>query len=388
MLDIKNITRSYKSSIGKSLKEKKIPYFRIVSHGSMFQAGLGYKQKRFIYDDINSYVASRLCNNKNYTNYILEQCGIPVPRGEKVHNKEDLAKTFEKLQKPIVIKPVSEMWGKGITTNISTLTEAKKAFDIAIKYKGDYVIAEEHILGDDNRILFIGGEFIAGLRRMPPFVVGDGKDSIAKLIEKENLARKKSRKKVKSILVDETVTNYLKKQGFSLESILPQDKKIFVRMTGNICSGGISKNITEDVHPAIVALGKDIISFLGMEIAGIDIITTDISKSLEETGGKISEVNQNPDIGMHTSPYLGKAIDTAGIFVDYLFPSLQDAWIEIEKDSQKIMDTTELYKHLRDIPKKVIRFEKLHSKKTETVETPDRPLLSYLLSNLTVRIEL
>lgn len=387
-MDISNITRPYNNSIGKSLNKKGVPYFRLVPRGSIFQAGLGYKQKRFIYDDINSHVATRLCSNKNHTKYLLEQCGFPVPFGEKIYNKEDLSQAFKKLQKPIVIKPLSEMWGKGITTNITSLEEAEKAFDIAIQYTGDYVIAEEHILGDDNRILFIGGKFIAGLKRTPPFVIGNGKDTISSLIEKENTNRKKNQKKVKPILIDETVDNFLKKQGFSINSVLPSDKKLFVRMTGNICSGGISENITSSVHPSIINIGESIVSLLGLEIAGIDILTTDISKPLEETGGKISEVNQNPDIVMHTDPYLGEPIDTSGIFIDYLFPKLQDAWIEIKRNNNQINSASELNKYLRTIPKKISYFEKTHPQKITTLENPDKPLLNYLLSNQTVAVEL
>jgi len=386
-MDIRNITKVYNNAIGNAIVRKGIPHFRILKKSSTFQVGLGYKQKRFIYDDINSSTARRICNNKSFTKYFLEQLDIPVPHGEKIKTILELEKAFKKLSKPVVIKPVSEMWGKGISTNIKTLQEAKKAYKIARSFKGSYVIIEEHILGDDHRILYIGGQYIAGLKRTPPCIIGDGKNTIENLIKNENLKRKKSNRIVKEILIDEPVLNFLKIQGLSMKSILPKEKKIKIRMTGNICSGGISENITDKVHPSIIKLGEEIISYLDLEIGGIDILTTDISRPLSETSGKISEINQNPDIVMHTKPYLGKPRDTAGLFIDYLFPSEKNAWIKIKRGRKTIKSQKELNKYLHIVPKKVICIQK-NSLKKIIIHNPDKALFNYLISNLTYSINI
>jgi cyanophycin synthetase len=387
-MDIKNVTKAYHNSIGRALQKRSIPHFRIVKKTSIFQAGLGYKQRRFVYDDISSAVARRICNNKNYTKYFLEQINAPIPKGECVHDEIELGKYFKKMKKPLVIKPISEMWGKGVTTGIITFDEALQAYRIARKYHGEYVIMEEHISGDDHRILYVGGKYVAGLKRIPPFVIGNGRDAIESLIRKENMKREKSNKAVKEIIIDETVVNFLKSQGITLSSIPVKGEVVKVRMTGNICSGGISENITETVHPSIIEMGRQVISCLDLEIGGIDVITTDITKSLEESGGRISEVNQNPDIGMHTNPYFGKSIPTAQVFVDYLFPDKKDAWIEVKKGSRKIANQKELNKYLGIVPKKVIQKESLHSKKRIIIKKPQKTLLNYLLSNLTLSVDL
>jgi len=201
-MDIKSITNVYNNAIGRAIVRKKIPHFRILKKSSTFQVGLGYKQRRFLYDDINSSAASRICNNKSFTKYFLRQLGVPVPVGEKIYNADDLEREFKTIKKPVVIKPVSEMWGKGISTNITTLDGARRAYAIAAQFHGEYVIMEEHIMGDDYRILFLGGKYIAGLKRTPPFVIGNGTDTIENLIAKENAQRKKSVKIIKEILVD------------------------------------------------------------------------------------------------------------------------------------------------------------------------------------------
>ncbi len=386
-MDIRNITKKYNNSIGDAIVKKRLPYFRILKKSSTFQVGLGYKQKRFAYDDINSSTARRICDNKSFTKYFLEQLNIPVPKGVRVHNIQAIAENFNRLSKPVVVKPVSEMWGKGVTTNIMTLNEAKRAYKIATQYKGKYVIMEEHVAGDDHRILYIGGKFIAGLKRSPPYIIGNGKDTIEAIIKKENKKRKKSDKIVKEILVDSAVLNFLKKQKYSLKRKPRKGEVVKIRMTGNISSGGISENITSKVHPSIIKLGEEIISYLDLEIGGIDVLTTDITKPLEKTGGRISEINHNPDIGMHTSPYIGKPVYTTRIFIDYLFPRIDDAWITIRKGNKKIHTQEELNSHLKDIPRMIVQIYKANGKKT-IIHKPNKPLFNYLLSNTTYSVKL
>jgi len=385
-MDLKNITKPYNNSVGRALTKRGIPYFRLIKN--IIQAGLGYKQKRFIYDDINSAATTKICSTKDYTKYILNQLGAPIPDGEKIESVEELKRVFRRIKKPVVIKPISEMWGRGVTTNITNLKEAVRAYRIARKYSPCYVIMEEHIQGDDYRILFIGGKYIAAVKRMPPYIVGNGTDSIKKLIERENLKRKEGKKKIKEILIDETVSLCLKKQGFTLGDVLPKGKKVQVRMTANICSGGYSKNVSEVVHSSIIELCQEIISCLDLEIGGIDVITTDIGKPLDQTGGKITEVNENPALSMHNYPYFGKKINTAQIFIDYLYPRPQDAWIRIKKGSRIIKSQKVLNKYLAEIPQKVIQKKDRNSNQKVVIKKPDKPLLNYLLSNLTVSIDL
>lgn len=378
--------KPWRSDIGRVLTQKGIPYFRLIRN--IFQIGLGYRQRRVIYDDINSAVATKLCQTKDYTKHVLRLLGIPVPEGTKIRSIKELKMAFRRVKKPVVIKPVSEMWGRGVTTGITTLAEAIKAYKIAHKYSPFYVLMEEQLLGDDFRILFIGGRYIAALKRVPPFVIGDGISTIKELIEKENLKRQKSHRRIKPILLDETVEICLRRQGFYLGDVLPAGTKIKVRMTANICSGGYSYNVSDKVHPSIIQLCREIVHYLDLEIAGIDIITPDISRPLSETGGKISEVNENPDVAMHHYPFYGKKINTAQIFVNYLFPQPQDAWIPIKRGLKIIKTPPTLNRYLMTFPKRVVQKKEKDARQRVVIKNPEKPLLNYLLHNLTIAVDL
>jgi cyanophycin synthetase len=278
------------------------------------------------------------------------------------------------------------MWGKGIITNIQTLEEAIKAYKIASQYKGSHVIIEEHVQGDDHRILILNGNYIAGLRRTAPFVIGDGINSIIDLIRKENERRKHSDAIIKNIMVDATLEECLQLQSVSMTDVIEKDKKIFVRMTGNICSGGISENITTQVHPSIIETCKTIGACLNMKLLGVDIITTDISKPFSVTNAKVTEVNENPDILMHTSPYIGEAIDTTQLFIDYLYPDPTEAWIDITVNGNILNKREKLEQYLDIIPKQVSQFENFNTKKVTFINSPDKPLQQYLLDVRTTSI--
>ena len=221
---------------------------------------------------------------------------------------------------------------------------------------------------------------------MRPFVIGDGIMTIEQLIQAENKKRKKSGKWIKEILIEDTVHIALKEQGLDLKAVPEKDKKVFVRMTGNISSGGISEDITDKVCPENIELAIKVAGYLGLEIAGVDFLTTDITKPLEEAGGAITEVNQDPDVGMHENPYIGKPKMTARMLVDYVFPDLKDAWIPIWLDGKKIEDEEIVDKNLGKVPKLVKQYKDRRSKEIIEIKDPDENLYNYLLNPVTCEV--
>ncbi|MEI7562626.1 MAG: hypothetical protein WCJ39_02705 [bacterium] len=56
-----------------------------------------------------------------------------------------------------------------------------------------------------------------------------------------------------------------------------------------------------------------------MKLVGIDIMTTDITKPLEETQGVCIEVNDTPGIWIHHYPAKGQSRNVAREIIDLLF---------------------------------------------------------------------
>lgn len=383
---IKLVSAASPHTIAGALLKRNIPQFMLSEEDSLLQIGMGVQQERLRYDNINGALATYICQNKAITKDLLTDLSFLVPRGERVSNLDELQEAFNHLKKPLVVKPVSEMWGKGISSGIQSIDEAEEAYKIASAYSGDYVIVEEHIEGDDHRILILNGEHIASLKRGCPFVIGDGTQTVSNLVTEENEKRKKSSAIVKEIFIDETFEACLRAQGYTPDSIPKRGEKIFARMTGNICSGGISENVTNRVHSSIIKMAKDIGAFLKMDILGMDVITTDITQPLHKSGGRITEINENPDLSMHAAPYIGDAINTPLLFVDYLYKNPKDAWITITHNGSRIEKIPDLRHHLETIPQKVI--QRGPDGANTAINSPERELLFYLLDVRTLSIEI
>src|SRR5437879_9743910 len=89
---------------------------------------------------------------------------------------------------------------------------------------------------------------------------------------------------------------------------------------GNMSTGGISIDRTRDAHEDNVEIAEEAASVVGLDVAGIDFLTPDISQPVRESGGAIVEVNAAPGFRMHTHPTEGESQFVAKPVVDLLFP--------------------------------------------------------------------
>jgi cyanophycin synthetase len=154
---------------------------------NLVQLGEGKYQQRIqaAITSNTSLIGVEAAGNKRLTKIMLEDAGIPVPRGTVVQKQESAIEDAEWLGYPVVIKPHDGHHGKGVTTNISTEEDLVKAFARA-KAVSNKVIVEQYLTGNDYRMLVVGGKFVAAAKRKPAEVIGDGAHTITELIDLEN----------------------------------------------------------------------------------------------------------------------------------------------------------------------------------------------------------
>jgi cyanophycin synthetase len=122
------------------------------------------------------------------------------------------------------------------------------------------------------------------------------------------------------IEVDRTTWQLLDRKGYTLDTVLPAGEMCYLRATANLSTGGIAIDRTDDIHPDNVWVAQRIAKTIGLDIAGIDVVTTDISKPLREVDGVIVEVNAAPGLRMHICPSVGIARNVAEPILAMLFP--------------------------------------------------------------------
>ena len=300
-----------------------IPWIRL-NDRSLCQLGYGANQKR-IQATITSHTSSisvELACDKTDTKYLLEQAQVPVPKGEIVSSLEGLKEAVEFLGYPLAIKPIDGNHGRGITADITTWKTAEKAFKEA-QQVSKTVIVERHIIGDDYRLLVINHKLVAAAKRSPAHVIGNGKDTIQQLIDEINKDPRRGyghEKVLTAIIVDDMTRGILDAEGYTLDTVLPEGTFLKLKDTANLSTGGTATDVTHKVHPDNEFMAQRISKIIGLDICGIDVMTTDISVPLSETGGAILEVNAAPGFRMHLSPTEGLPRNVAAPVIDMLYP--------------------------------------------------------------------
>jgi len=312
-------------SIVEEAESRGIPWIRLNKY-SLCQLGYGANQKR-IQATVTSETSSigvELACDKEDTKYLLEQAEVEVPKGDIVRRERSLEEACRYVGFPLVIKPVDGNHGRGITVDIQNYEEALDAFRHAKESsRSGAIIVEKFIKGDDYRLLVINNKLVAAAKRTPAHVIGDGKSTVQELIDEINKDPRRGyghENVLTQITVNELTQTIIKDAGYTLESVLPKDEMLILKDTANLSTGGTAEDVTDIVHPSNISMAERISKIIDLDICGIDIATTDITKPLSETGGAVLEVNAGPGFRMHLSPTKGLPRNVAGHVIDKLFP--------------------------------------------------------------------
>lgn len=256
-----------------------------------------------------SFIGMKIAVDKVSTNEILRHQGIPTTEQILVKTSGDLKLFYEKHHGDILLKPLGSTVGKGVYSVLPTYLEAEQAFR-TIQKNFTYVIAEKKIRGKEYRVLVFENHIIAIARFIPPTLIGNGKDSILILIQKHNRAITPG-SGLYPIPIKPELAYILAEQGLTLSLIPEKNLVVSLYLAAPISHGGSAVDATEELHP----INRDI--FLAaakavyLNIAGIDVITEDISRPLTETGGVIIEINGGPDLSLHQGSVSRPDFDSA-----------------------------------------------------------------------------
>ncbi len=300
--------------------DRKIPSLRLTS-GNLVQLGYGARQKRIwtAETDLTSAIGEGISRDKDLTKQLLANCGVPVPRGEIATSAEQAWALAQEIGLPVVIKPTDGNHGRGVVLDLRTEEAVRAAFDVA-QAEGSEVLVEQCIVGQEHRLLIVHGELVAAARGEQAHIVGDGQQTVMQLIESQiNVDPRRGEEEdfpLDTIRLPENTTVMLElaRQGYSPQSILESGKRILVQRTGVM-----TQDITDEVHPSVAKTAALAARIIGLDIAGIDLVASDISKPLSDQGGAVVEVNAGPGLLMHLKPATGKPRPVGQAIVNHLF---------------------------------------------------------------------
>ncbi len=311
-------------SIVNEATKRGISHFRL-NEDSYVQLGQGVHQRRIqaTMMDNTSALGVEIADDKESTKKLLSSMGIPVPEGRSVQSADEALQAAEEIGYPLVVKPLVGNHGRGITVNVTNAKELLVAYQMACKIY-ETCLVEKYLEGFDFRVLVINGKFVAAALREPAYVIGNGKDTIKQLIDTVNKDPERGighEKNLTRITIDYMTKRLLSLKQLTLESILADGEKVYIKSTANLSVGGTALDVTENVHPLNQLMAQRISQIIGLNVIGIDIIADSLEKPLRSGSSGVVEVNAAPGFRMHLNPTNGTPRNISSYILDMLFPS-------------------------------------------------------------------
>ena len=316
----------------RAAQARDIPVYRL-NDASLIQVGQGKYQQRIeaALTSKTSHIAVEIASDKNLANRLLADLGLPVPKQRLVYNVDEAIGAAERIGYPVVIKPLDGNHGRGVTVDITDEDGIAAAFETA-DAEGSAVVVETMLRGDDHRLLVVNGQLVAAARRVPGHVKGDGRHTIAELVDIVNQDPRRGvghENVLTRLELDDQAKSLLEEKGYTAETVPAEGEEVYLRKTANISTGGTAVDVTDTIHPDNKLMAERAIRAIGLDVGAVDFLTTDITKSYRETGGGICEINAGPGLRMHIAPSEGTPRDVGGAIMDMLFPPGTQARVPI-----------------------------------------------------------
>ncbi|WP_423679738.1 cyanophycin synthetase [Undibacterium sp. WLHG33] len=310
------------ASIVDAATNRGIPSLRLTD-GNLVQLGHGAAQRRIwtAETDRTSAIAESIASDKDLTKTLLKACGVPVPEGCIVRSAEEAWEEAQDIGLPVVVKPYDGNHGRGVSLNLMTQADVEAAYHLAAR-KGDSksVIVERFIAGDEHRVLVVGNKVVAVGKGESLWIKGDGKSTVQQLVDTQiNTDPRRGTTEefplniIQPAVAAEVILE-LKRQGMDADSVPQENQKVLIQLNGNV-----ALDVTEIIHPDVAYAATLAARIVGLDIAGVDLVTEDISRPLTEQRGAIIEVNASPGLLAHIKPANGAGRDVGKAIVDHLF---------------------------------------------------------------------
>ena len=319
-------------SIVAAAQRRDIPARRL-SEGSLVRLGIGAKQRRILAaeTDQTSAIAESIAQDKELTRRLLAEAGIPVAAGQPVSSDDEAWEVACEVGLPVVVKPRYGNQGRGVSVSLTNEADVRRAFSVAAAV-GREVVVERCLLGDDYRLLIVGGAMVAAARRCPPLVTGDGKATIKELVDNINADPRRCvghAGSLSPILLDDIALQLLAESGHDADSVLSVGEQVALRRNANLSTGGTAEDVTDEVHPDVARLAIAAARVVGLDVAGVDLMAVHIERPLSGQQGGVVEVNACPGLRMHLEPTAGTPRDVGAAIVETLFSVDDDGRIPV-----------------------------------------------------------
>ncbi len=310
------------AALWKAAANRQIPVERLDDH-SLIRFGQGKWQRRMMATttDRTSVAAIEIAQDKQLTKRLLGACGTPVAPSGVAATTDAAVDLAERIGYPVVVKPLRGHHGQGVSVHLRTAEEVRRAFEFAQSYDAE-VMVEREVSGTVIRLLVVGSRMVAASERIPPSVTGDGASSVSQLVERLNQDPKRGvghSRSLTKVELDGPSLLFLSQQQIYPQTVLPAGQRISLRASANMSTGAWAKDVTSQIAPVLAKEAVRAAAQVGLDIAGVDVVTPDTNRSLADSGGAVIEINAAPGLRMHLDPSEGNPAPVGDAIMDWLF---------------------------------------------------------------------
>jgi len=275
--------------------------------------------------DTDSAMGSKFAQDKAAGVGLLRLAGLPAPEHRLVTTADAALHAANEIGYPVVVKPCDQDRGLGVSVGIRDEASVLRAFSAAQKLSPTKrVLIEREVPGVCHRLFVAHGRLLYCVKRHPLRVWGDGVRTIEQLIL-DAQAREAGRPPwLQDVspeaysVTDEVVVTALRGQGYGLHDIPLANAPVSLRPIESTAWGGFDEDVTDQVHPDNLAAALQAAALFRLSVAGVDIISLDISLPWHFNGAVINEVNYAPLLGgaeisrSYVPAYLAQLIEGDG----------------------------------------------------------------------------
>ncbi len=313
-----------------SATDRRIPHVRL-NEGNLVQLGHGNRQHRIwtAETDRTSAIAEGIARDKDLTKRLIAAVGVPVPDGRIAASAAEAWEAAQDIGLPVAVKPSDGNHGRGVTLDLSTQELVEAAWALADS-EGSEVIVERYIPGDEHRLLVVAGQVVAAARGETAWVTGDGRQSVAQLVE-AHLNNDPRRGETEDhplgridVREDGSIVADLRRQGLGADDVPAAGRRVLIQRNGNVAI-----DCTDEVHPDFARIASLAARTVGLDIAGVDLVAQAIGQPLAGQQAAVVEVNAGPGLLSHLKPAVGSPRPVGKAIVDHLFPPGDDGRIPL-----------------------------------------------------------
>lgn len=258
--------------------------------------------------ELTSAVALSICDDKAMTRRIVQAAGVAVPEEVEASDRGAVRAMLQR-HGSLVVKPARGEQGRGVAVDLDTMESVEQAIEAASRVSSEVLVESFH-KGQDLRLIVIGFKLIAAAVRRPAEVVGNGRETVRQLIERQSRRRAAATGGESRIPLDQETERCVAKAGYTIDDVPPEGACFPVRKAANLHTGGTIHDVTEQLHPDLAAAAIAVARAIDIPVVGVDFIVADPTRP----DYVFIEANERAGLANHEPQ------PTAQAFIDLLFP--------------------------------------------------------------------